>query len=405
MEPSLGWTLLSRDALRRAETQMRDEVQGVRDEIGFLALHQAYADRFFPGTSVLHTRLRYALFVPWLYQGLIERGVRERVSDALEHSELQLTGRLKKAGESGIIGARNYPKPTTQPPCMIYWSALGAWRVLRPLKDGSYPARSVIHRTISRRTNSGRLHDDDKQLLEEDENIFAGIPGPPNAWSNSQSPLDFRLSSKERRFLSGVMLAVSRPNSNEPSLLARLVEKQVQMNDRIQMWSPRVLNIADTEDREAIIRAKRTAALSAIGRAVYAALVEEMREKKDRVATESIHRANLPIVVEEFGADAIQLEIEGVVADSNGLKGKIVEVLNVTQNWLRAGARDVDSLYSLYRDAEERRKGRRARLSQTLLGREKRSEWLPDEHPKATPLHYRWQNARRFLMDLGGEDE
>ena len=67
MDPSFGWTLLSRDALRRAETQLRDDVQGVRDEIGFLALHQAYADRFFPGTSVLHTRLRYALFVPWLY--------------------------------------------------------------------------------------------------------------------------------------------------------------------------------------------------------------------------------------------------------------------------------------------------------------------------------------------------
>ena len=61
MEPTLGWTLLSRDALRRAETQLRDEVQGVRDEIGFLAVHQAYADRFFPGTSVLHTRLRYRL--------------------------------------------------------------------------------------------------------------------------------------------------------------------------------------------------------------------------------------------------------------------------------------------------------------------------------------------------------
>lgn len=201
------------------------------------------------------------------------------------------------------------------------------------------------------------------------------------------------------------MLAVSRPQSNEPSLLARLVEKQVQMTDRIQMWSPRVLSAADAEDRAAIVRAKRAAALSAIGRGVYAALVEEMRDKKDRVATESIHRTNLPIVVEEFGAHALQLAIDGVVADSNGLKGKIIEVLTATQNWLRAGAKDLDGLYSLYRDAEERRKGRRARLSQTLLGREKRREWLPDEHPKATPLHYRWQNARRFLMDLGGEDE
>jgi len=58
---------LSPDAIRRAEARLREEIQGVRDEIGFLFLHQAYADRFFPGTSVQQTRLRYALFVPWIY--------------------------------------------------------------------------------------------------------------------------------------------------------------------------------------------------------------------------------------------------------------------------------------------------------------------------------------------------
>ena len=55
----IGWIHFSRDALRRAEARLREEQEGVRDEIGFLLLHQAYADRFFPGTSVLQTRLRY----------------------------------------------------------------------------------------------------------------------------------------------------------------------------------------------------------------------------------------------------------------------------------------------------------------------------------------------------------
>jgi hypothetical protein len=52
---------LSRDALARAKAQMDEESMGVRDEIGFLTIHQGYADRFFPGTSVLHTRARYLL--------------------------------------------------------------------------------------------------------------------------------------------------------------------------------------------------------------------------------------------------------------------------------------------------------------------------------------------------------
>ena len=63
-EPSFGWSYLSREALARAKAQMDEESMGVRDEIGFLTIHRRYADRFFPGTSVLHSRARYAVFVP-----------------------------------------------------------------------------------------------------------------------------------------------------------------------------------------------------------------------------------------------------------------------------------------------------------------------------------------------------
>ena len=69
IEPALGWSYLSREALARAKAQMDEESMGVRDEIGFLTVHQRYADRFFPGISVLHTRARYAVFVPWLFEG------------------------------------------------------------------------------------------------------------------------------------------------------------------------------------------------------------------------------------------------------------------------------------------------------------------------------------------------
>jgi hypothetical protein len=52
--------MLSRDEMRQAERLASGE-QDTRDEIGFLLIHQGFADRFFPGTSVLHTRVRYAL--------------------------------------------------------------------------------------------------------------------------------------------------------------------------------------------------------------------------------------------------------------------------------------------------------------------------------------------------------
>ncbi len=185
MQSTFGWTLLSRDALRRAETQLlRDEVEGVRDEIGFLALHQAYADRFFPGTSVLHTRLRYALFVPWIYQRLVNQAGRQRIATALENQELELTRRLKKTTQKGVIGIRSYPSPTAQPPSMTYWSALGTWRILQPTPNGSIPSRQTVHRAIARRPAHDLLHDDDKQLLIEEEPLFYSIPNPPAAWKD-----------------------------------------------------------------------------------------------------------------------------------------------------------------------------------------------------------------------------
>ncbi|HKE25905.1 MAG TPA: hypothetical protein VKB88_26295 [Bryobacteraceae bacterium] len=48
MKPTLGWTMLSREEMRHAERLARGE-QDTRDEIGFLLVHQGFADRFFPG--------------------------------------------------------------------------------------------------------------------------------------------------------------------------------------------------------------------------------------------------------------------------------------------------------------------------------------------------------------------
>ena len=403
MEPSLGWTLLSRDALRRAEKQVNNDVQGVRDEIGFLALHQLYSNRFFPGTSVLHTRLRYVLFVPWIYMGLIEDGVRERVADAVNDAEIKLVGQLRLTSESGIIGKENFPKPTTQPPCLVYWSVLGSWRVLRPLKDGSYPPRSVVHRTIGQRTAAGRLQDDDKQLMQENEPLFASLPSPPKAWGKQHEKLDFRLRNSERRFLRNQIIGLSRPESSSPSLLSRLVEANISMSPKTDMWSDEILDVADDADRAALKRAQQAASLSAIGRGIYAALVEEMRDDYDKVESGTKHRDAVEHLIDEYGQNALKLNIADVPNDAVKIDDTILQVLNQTQAWLRDGKRDLSQLYEIYCKAESKRKGNRARLPKNLSARTKRLEWLPEEHPQAQPLHYRWAVARGFVTDLIGD--
>ena len=402
MESQFGWTLLSRDALRRAESQLHEDTEGVRDEIGFLALHQAYADRFFPGTSVLHTRLRYVLFVPWMYEKLARHHARQRIADLLQKEELELTRRLLHLGEKqGIIGGRNYPKPTAQPPSMIYWSALGAWRILRPLDSGVFPSRRTVHRTIARKEARQQLRDEDKQLLIEDEPLFGALPAAPDEWHAVHENLDFVLQPNEQQFLRACLLTVSRPDSEStPALLARLVETNVSLGNRESLWSTKVSSVADSADKSALRRARQAAALAAIGRGVYAAMVEEMRDRYDGVSTQDVHRQRLPGVCEEHSAQALLLKIDDVVADAPHMPGGILEVLRATQEWLSHERRDVMSLHDFYEQAEYRRKGRRARLTKSLAGRAKRSEWTPEDSAEAEPLHYRWRQVRQLLIDL-----
>src|SRR5205809_7643594 len=97
--------MLSQEEMRQVERSLANNEQDTRDEIGFLLIHQGFADRFFPGTSVLHTRVRYALFVPWLF--VYAAANRPRGSDldsAIRRDLIRLAIRLKKGEKFDVIG-------------------------------------------------------------------------------------------------------------------------------------------------------------------------------------------------------------------------------------------------------------------------------------------------------------
>ncbi len=404
MQSALGWTVLSREALRRAESHLRDQdQQGVRDEIGFLSLHQAYADRFFPGTSVLQTRLRYVLFVPWIYQNIAKHPQRQQINRAIQEQELSLAKRLKSRHglSDGVIGARSLPKQTSQPPTMVYWHALGTWGILRLWADGTYPTQAAVHRTLSKQHPLSRLKDEDESPLEESLTFFVKVPDSPEEWHNPNKPLDFTIQPEEAIFIRQHLVSVQRPGMpGTPSLFAYLVEHNIDVMNLEFPWTKLILKIVDKDEREALLRAQQTAALAAIGRAIYAALVERICGEEDKRPIPNVHRANLERVIEYHRDQALKLDIGAVALDAPyPLPPSILDTLRETQNWLRNG-KDIFNLRSLYEQAEVSRKGRRARLARTLAGQERRNEWTPDEHPQAWPLHYRWSNVQRLLNDL-----
>lgn len=137
-------------ALAQAKAQMDEGATSVRDEIGFLTIHQRYANMFFPGTSVLHTRVRYAIFVPWHFEDIAGLAGAAAIQE-LRNLECELAGRLKQSGEEGVIGGRVHPDPSSQPPSSTYWNALVTWGILRT------PAGRSVSRADVRWLSSFRL--------------------------------------------------------------------------------------------------------------------------------------------------------------------------------------------------------------------------------------------------------
>ena len=107
MQATLTWldlTASDRDKMRRVLDLFKE--QGTLDEMGLGSLRDVLSDALFPGTSYIQTRLRYVLFVPWIYQRLEARRVRSGdVERAARAAEVDLIGRLEQNEDArGIIG-------------------------------------------------------------------------------------------------------------------------------------------------------------------------------------------------------------------------------------------------------------------------------------------------------------
>lgn len=104
--------------------------QDTVDELGIGSVRDALSDTLLPGTSVLFTRARYLLFVPWICQGIEhDRIPPERARRRLRNDEIRLIYALEAGGERlGVVG-REARERTQRLPSVFYWGALGRYRI------------------------------------------------------------------------------------------------------------------------------------------------------------------------------------------------------------------------------------------------------------------------------------
>ena len=113
--------------------------QGTVDEMGLGTLRDALADALFPGTSSIHTRLRYALFIPWIYQRLEAKRISsENIARASRNAEIALVPRLLENDDSdGVIGVRAGAN-LSRLPSHVYWVGVRQWGIFRLRQSQSW---------------------------------------------------------------------------------------------------------------------------------------------------------------------------------------------------------------------------------------------------------------------------
>lgn len=186
-----------------------------RDELGLGGIRDSFSDRLFPGTSTIQTRLRYMLFVPWVYQRL----ERERVpaynfAARARRMELELMQPLltsdDRAGVFGIVAGKELKRL----PSSVYWAGLGAWGIRRFGGSQEQYHRSVdalYQRRVLRTSPDEGEAEDDPATITWNPRL---PPEPPDFPRN----LTLALTSEEAAFLQD-RIVTTQPES----LLAHLV--------------------------------------------------------------------------------------------------------------------------------------------------------------------------------------
>lgn len=154
MPSSLTW--LDHDSAARERSHRLLEMfqeSDTRDELGISAIRDAIADQLFPGTSVIQTRLRYALLVPWLFMQLEDRFVPSvKFSKEAREEELRLNERLARTDEKHVFG-RSAGRELQRLASSVYWAGLGSWgiRVYRGTQQEYFRRIDSIYEARSRR--------------------------------------------------------------------------------------------------------------------------------------------------------------------------------------------------------------------------------------------------------------
>lgn len=393
MSSRFGWVDQD-DRQRRAMLSVVElfKDDGTVDELGVGSIRDAVADALFPGTSVLLTRARYLLMIPWLLQQVTTTCTQpQEAATRLRQLEGRLIHSLLRGGEvDGVIGRQAKDK-LKRMPSTAYWAALGNFQIRSP----QLSIEGLLRRDISLRV--GHLHaaTPDDPGAERERHTFSLHPDLPAAPVDLLTSSTLQLSREEADFLRERIEL-----STRGTLFAWLLEQGLPSSVDY-VWEHEARD-AFPDHADAYVDAGRRfhtlvhgAALAYNSLLAYTLGVQEQMDYYD----ERVRLWSDELTDHRPLADGWTVDVLWALLERRGTRVKTGTRVFVT-SWVRAvaehgaDAATRPEIRNLIRQREIALKGGRARV----VNRDALNAWTGGSG--MVRLDYRWQVARRLMNDI-----
>ncbi len=365
-----------------------------RDELGLGSIRDALSDTLFPGTSVLLTRARYFLFVPWLYmKGARLRYQGSRLASWVDGQERSLIGKLSKGGDSagligGVVGDQVQNLPST-----IYWNSLRRFGILR---------HAVSPTQVGRVRDVSRSLDDASELVERPDAVWdPSMPRPPDDFINLTS-CNFALTPEEATWLTERISAAA-----PDTLLQFLVTKGTRRSNVAAFaWEDPEVQTATGQIRDAVDEARCFSVAMHGAALLYNVLLAERAERLD-LAQHDGRRDHFAGELDQWSDEVDGSDLGGwdlnrfwaLIAErgrpvSRLTSDFVTQWVSLIQGSIGQNVADLDTARELIRRREIQQKRRQARLANERL----MQQW--GGASGTGRLNFRWPVVARLLNDI-----
>jgi hypothetical protein len=403
MTSVVAWLDASADEQRRVrEIVHLFSQRETQDEVGGRRIVVALSDVLFPGTSVLQSRARYLLFVPWFAKiavrrkdpvGNFEWMQRQMIKAFLDDTTLSDQDRLV-----GLIGREAGPK-VKQLPSSAYWTALGAWQILTV--PGTV-ADTLRLASLTSRTASHAGADADELAHRTSPVWHAGVGEPPPGFPDQTLDGGFRLKPGEAEWLRERWLTTT-----DGSLLAHLARAREPLVGEWAPWRERACRSAGPEIVAVLDEAERFSLAIDGARLLYNLMVAERYIEKE-LNRAPVDLDELRELIVEWGEDVRDRATLFNGWDTQGfwafVRSRNARIDEITRRFFdvwfdRAIRADVDGvaddadLREVVAGRERFLKGSQARLRNDKL----LAAWQASPPGRVT---YRWSQVSRLVTDV-----